>query len=210
MIPKSSKNALICAPHLGFAHAKLRQVHKPSIHEGLTIVELLVAMIIMSLAILGATSIVNIGLKGLKSSETNYDVQNLIDRNMSEIESISDRYVCTSTVCSVMSATPNKDAYVDPTNSASWSSFEARCKQDDFPDTNGSEDLISPLADYIDTNVPEPTGVYREIQVHGGGTSGSTGIGRIKHMTVQYRNQNSSGLVLRNSTIIPTIVAYCP
>ena len=179
---------------------------KCSNHGGLTLVELLVSLLLISFAIITASSLISYGVFGLRKTEDNYDTQNLIDRNISSIESMADRYTCDGGTCTVQASVPSKTGYINPNNSADWDDFKSRCEQTAL--TTPPTDLISPLASYIDTNLPSPAGLHRDIQVNGSGDD--IGIGRIKHMTVQYRLGNANGLMIRNSTIIPTIVSYCP
>ena len=174
--------------------------------EGLTLVELLVSLILISFAIIAASSLISYGVFGLRKTEDNYDTQNLIDRNLSMIESMADRYACVDGTCTVQSSVPAKDEYVDPSDTSDWDDFKNRCEATQL--TTPPSDLISPLATYITTNLPQPAGLHRDLKVHGDGSD--MGIGRIRHMTVQYRLGNSDGPMLRNSTIIPTITSYCP
>ena len=174
---------------------------------GLSIVELLVALVLISIAVSGAVSLLNNGIFGLRRTESNYSIQNLIDRNLSQIESAADRYVCTSTTCTVSSFIPAKSGYVNPNDPSVWSTFAARCLQNDF---STEEDLLSPLVKYINDNIPVPPGLGREIQINGSGSTSDVGFGRIKHFTVNFREGGSTGVVLRNSSIVPTIVSYCP
>lgn len=175
--------------------------------KGLTIVELLVSFALISIAILGAGSLLNNGVFGLRRSESNYNVQNLIDRNLSQIESASDRYICASASCSVSSSTPAKSDYVNPNDAAIWNAFSARCMESSFAT---GDDLMSPLVNHVNSNISSPAGIYREVQINGSGSTSDVGFGRIKHFTVLYREGNASGAVLRNSTIIPTVISYCP
>lgn len=175
--------------------------------RGVSIVEILVSFAVISVAIVGAATLLNNGVFGLRKTESNYSTQNLIDRNLSEIESASDRYICSTTTCTVSSGIPLRSDYVNPNDSAVWDAFEARCYEQDFAD---GDDLLSPLVSHINSNISVPSGLFREIQINGSGSTSDVGFGRIKHFTVQYREGSSTGPVLRNSTIIPTIVSYCP
>lgn len=174
--------------------------------KGLTMIELLVSLVLISFAIIAASSLISYGIFGLRKTEDNYDTQNLIDRNLSMIESMADRYACVDGTCTVQSSVPAKDEYIDPSDSSDWDDFKNRCEATQL--TTTPSDLISPLANYIATNLPAPAGLHRDLKVHGDGSD--MGIGRIRHMTVQYRLGNSDGPLIRNSMIIPTITSYCP
>jgi type II secretory pathway pseudopilin PulG len=174
--------------------------------KGLTLVELLVSLILISFAIIAASSLISYGIFGLRKTENNYDTQNLVDRNLSMIESMADRYACVGGTCTVQSSVPAKDEYVDPSDTSDWDDFKNRCDATQL--TTPPSDLISPLATYITTNLPQPAGLHRDLKVHGSGSD--TGIGRIRHMTIQYRLGSPDGPMIRNSTIIPTITSYCP
>lgn len=185
-----------------FLKNRLNKLNRSAV--GLTLVELLVSLVIMAIAISVASSIVNAGLFGLKRTEEGYDIQNLIDRDLSQIESYADRYVFVGSDGSIASSTPAKDGYILANDSSSWQSFSSRCKE-----TVIGNDIITPLIDLIDANIPAPSGLLRDLQANGSG-SADAGIGRIKHLTAVYRKDDADGLVLRNSTIIPTIISYCP
>jgi prepilin-type N-terminal cleavage/methylation domain-containing protein len=189
--------------------------------SGLTLIELLVSLLIISFSIVAASSLIGFGAIGLKGSDSNYETQNLIDQNLSLIESAADRYVCnyanSNKPCVVLDSLPAKGGYVNPNSLTYWPPFKRRCEQKDYPNSDPFllEDLITPLVNAISdptpTNpafIPSPPGIYRGFTVHG---SGSTlGIGRIKHFTVTYRKADSTGVILRDATIVPTIVSYCP
>jgi hypothetical protein len=66
------------------------------------------------------------------------------------------------------------------------------------------------VSTWIEENIADPPGLFREISVNGSGSTTDIGFGRVKHFTVQYREGGATGPVLRNSTIIPTVVSYCP
>lgn len=176
----------------------------PVVHQGLTLVELLVSLVIITIAIGGVGTIINLGVSGTRKSEYNYDLQNSIDRNLSQIESYSDRYVYTSSGGSILSGTPTKSSYVLVNDSDNWTDFSSRCQQ-----TTVGNDIVSPLVALINAQISVPSGLYRELSVHGAG-SADEGLGRVKHFTVVYRLGDANGLVVRNSTIIPTVVSYCP
>jgi hypothetical protein len=193
-----------------------------SSQQALSLPELLVASLIIISAIVGAYALVDLGFIGLKRSESNYDLQNLIDRDISKIEYMADRYTCTQVGCEIKTTLPAKNEYITfagatvlsdgsiLSDGSALSTFNSRCVQTDSPDINGQEDLVTPLANYIEQGIPVPPGLFRVIQVHGSGSASNVGIGRIKHLTVQYRKGSQSGVTLRNTTIIPTIVSYCP
>ena len=151
--------------------------------------------------------------KNLRSTESVYDVQNAIDLNLSKIESAADRYTCAvasgSLSCTVAanSAIPAKDSYVNVNDSTTWSLFKAKCNQ---TSTTGGNDLITPLKNLInaDSSLDTPSNVFREITVHG--ADSAQGLTYVRHMTIQYRADSATGQILRDVTIMPTIVAYCP
>ena len=196
--------------HHSYATAKTNFTYKkiPGYHQasGLTFVELLVSLVLISFAVIASSSIVQNGIFGLRSSESNYDTQNLIDRNLSSIEDMVDAYTCTNIPCTVASTLPSKTGYISPSNTSDWASFKDLC--DETLVNSPASDLISPLVEYINDNLPAPTSLFRDITVNGSGNA--SGFARIRHFTVQYRSGGSTGPVLRNSTFIPTVVSYCP
>jgi len=180
---------------------------------GISVIEVLVAVVISSFAILTSSIIIGSLGANIKSTESNYDTQNAIDLNLSRIESAADRYTCSFAnsvlTCTVSngSAIPAKNGYIDVTDSSAWTAFKAKCNQ---TTTTGGNDLITPLKTFIngDTNLAVPTSVHREITVHG--ADSAQGLTFVRHMTIQYRAGSSTGQILRDVTIMPTITAYCP
>jgi hypothetical protein len=176
--------------------------------QGASLVEALIAIFIVSFAVIVTSSIINSLASNIKSSEEIYDTQNIIDSNISKIESAADRYICGSTTCTVIagSAIPAKNQYIDVLNSTAWVNFKTRCEK---TSTTGGADLISPLISYIEssTDFALPTSISRQITAHGAEVPG---FARVRHLTVQYREGSASGNILRDVTIMPTIVAYCP
>ena len=170
--------------------------------------EVLVAMVISMIAILTAAAIIAAVGKNVKSTETTYDTQNAIDQNISAIESAADRYVCGTSSCSVLSGggIPTRLQYIDPSDTTAWNNFKNRCNQED---PSLEADLLYPLKDYIEStsSFGVPSGINRSITVHGNDAQDLT---RIRHMTVQYRQGGANGKLLRDVTVMPTIVAYCP
>lgn len=196
------------------AKERNRQVYTIS-HEyaGISIVEVLIAIIISSFAVMVSASIIGSLGANLRSTENVYDTQNAIDQNLSAIESAADRYKC-SLVSSALSCTvtsgssiPAKDAYIDVMNATAWPLFIARCN---MTSTTGGADLISPLKSFIegDSSLNVGGNAFRQITVHG--ADSAQGLTYVRHMTVQYREGSASGKILRDVTIMPTIVSYCP
>ena len=177
--------------------------------QGASLVEVLIAVVIASIAIMTSSVIIASVGKNIKSTENVYDTQNSIDLNLSAIESAADRYTCSSSACTVASGSsvPAKNGYVDVTDATTWSNFVARCNQ---TTTVGGNDLITPLKLYIesDSSLNVPSSIFRQITVHG--SDSAQGLSYVRHMTVQYRDGSATGTILRDVTIMPTIVAYCP
>ena len=198
------------APNKGVAG---RTAKRSEESVGISIIELLVAVVISSLAILVSSFIITSLGKNLRSTESIYDVQNAIDLNLSKIESAADRYTCAvdsgSLSCTVAtnSAIPAKNGYVNVNDSTTWSSFKAKCNQ---TTTTGGNDLITPLKNLInaDSSLDTPSNIFRQITVHG--ADSAQGLTYVRHMTIQYRSDSATGQILRDVTIMPTIVAYCP
>ena len=180
---------------------------KPS-SQGMSLVEVLIAVTISMLAIMVSSVIVSSAGKNIKTTENVYDTQNLIDQNISNIESFADRYACGTSTCTVATNIPAKTGYIDTTSATAWSNFKAKCNETDTDASDGQLDLLSELKTYIETNLTAPADVYRAITVHGADSAQKLSF--VRHMTIQYRQNDSAGKILRDITIMPTIASYCP
>jgi hypothetical protein len=175
---------------------------------GMSLVEILIAMTITMMAIMVSSIIISSAGKNIRTTEGVYDTQNFIDQNISSIESFADRYTCSSSSCTVSSGIPAKSDYIDATNSTAWGNFKAKCNETDTDSSDGQLDLLSELKSYVEANLSSPANINRTITIHG--SDSAQKLSFVRHMTIQYRQGDSAGKILRDVTIMPTIVSYCP
>jgi prepilin-type N-terminal cleavage/methylation domain-containing protein len=176
--------------------------------SGMSLVEVIMALTITAIAITVSSIIIASAGKNIRTTEGVYDTQNSIDQNISNIESFADRYTCSASNCNVSSSIPAKTSYIDTTNSTAWNNFKAKCNETDTDPSDGQPDLLTELKAYIEANLTAPTAINRVITVHG--SDSAQNLSYVRHMTIQYREGDASGKILRDVTIMPTIVSYCP
>jgi prepilin-type N-terminal cleavage/methylation domain-containing protein len=192
-------NTFICGNTL----LKLKHVSQPNKAQGYSIIELLIAIVIVSITVLAAGSLIIFAITNIKKSNQEYSVQNAVDKDLSAIEGLADRYYCDSSgACAISATTPSKTDYASIiASSADISQLSLRCNQR----VSSSNDLVTPLKSLIEEQLIVPNYIVRTIAPHGADSGNA--LSKVRHLNIQY---SYNGVVIRDMTVTPTIAAYCP
>ena len=93
-----------------------------------TLVEVLMAMIVIAVGTVGALSLFSSTIKTTYSERKEQEIEAAIANDIAGIDQINRRLVCTSGSCSVFTSDPGEnDYYPNPTSSAAVSYFNGLC-----------------------------------------------------------------------------------
>jgi prepilin-type N-terminal cleavage/methylation domain-containing protein len=186
-------------------------------HGGFSLVELLVASVIMTIAVVGSVTLTQRSGATSSAASARYQQQSLVDADVARIRRLNDRFTCFSGTCTSAGTTdPGKNDYF-PTpvgaapniiNSTAGDNFEALCR---------STVLITQLVADIGTTPPSAltsAGVTYTIDTSNQGeqplgSSPPNLQSNLHRYTVTYTSA-ASGEVLRRVTFVPTTVSWCP
>lgn len=184
-----------------------RGSHKATSESGVTIVEVLVSMVILTVGLAGVATMTSVANRSSQTSNTNIAQRNLIDADLADIRKLAE----TLTWCSGGPAftctgqTPRTQTYYSPATSTSCTgntctvagqtqitNFTTACNDT----ANGS--LVTPLVTAINNRAAVP-GVNRVV-------SRSTADLAANRLSITYTGTN----VNRFAVIYPTVAAWCP
>jgi len=179
-----------------------------SADTGFTLVEILVATVILIVATTGITSAINFSNRSTILTEASSRDSAAIDTNVSEILGLAERFTCCSGTCTsdatAISAAGAKctgtfgDANyyfpsILPANQADLSNFLSRCQAT-------TSNLVTPLITEITAAIAAPPGITRTIIA-------DSDLPATTHtIRITYTGNNISRVV----KIVPTVAVWCP
>jgi len=164
---------------------------------GFSLVEMMIAAVLMVIATIGTVSLFNYGITQNSSSRGKQEEQSAISEDVAVIQRINDRYTCTSEkACAVASSDPGENGYY-PTGPNPSSPFNAAC-------LNGT--LLNNLTTTI-TTTATPT-AFTSLGITRSVSASVSSDGRYNRYTVTWRNR--TGTRLRQITLVPTVAGWCP
>jgi type II secretory pathway pseudopilin PulG len=164
---------------------------------GFSLVEMMIAAVLMVIATIGTVGMFNYGISQNSSSRGKQEEQSAISEDVADIQRINDRYTCSNEQsCAVATNDPGENSYY-PTGPSPSSPFNTACLK-------GT--LLDNLIDTI-TTTPTPTafsrlGISRSVSVS------IPSDGRYNRYTVTWSNR--AGTRLRQITLVPTVAGWCP
>jgi len=196
----------------------------PGPRPGFTLVEILIAAVVMVLSTIGSTLLFNQATRQGLSGNLRLQDQLAISRDLAAIFEVNERYNCDLSGCAVslgpvvpgteLEALPDQDAYAPADVDASLgggSSFRALCQRG----------LLMPLLSALETTgdirrdastgaiTLVGTGVQRSVSLLDATGSGTTLQSVAPH---RYRIdwRDGDGRLLRQVQLVPTVAAWCP
>lgn len=163
----------------------------------------MVSSVILLVSVTIAVSLLNFTNRNARSSQQQQDAQAAISDDLANILRVNDRYICTTTTsCSVDTSAPNEDRYMpsgwEPDDSrpsglnSTAEGIKAKC------DSGFGSSLASTV-----NGLSTPTSLSQaQVSRSASAVTGSN------LYTVTW--SNSSGTVLRQVTLYPTVAGWCP
>jgi len=176
---------------------RARKRHPTTQTRGFSLVEMMIAAVLMVIATIGTVSLFNYGISQNSSSRGKQEEQSAISEDVADIQRINDRYTCSNEqACAVSSSDPGENSYY-PTGPNPSSPFNAACL-----DGTLLNNLISTITTTATPSAFTRLGITRSVS-----TSASSD-GRYNRYTVTWRNR--AGTRLRQITLVPTVAGWCP
>lgn len=173
---------------------------KRSVQGGFSLVEMMVAAVLMLIATAGSVVLFNYSISQNRSSRGKQEEQSAISEDLANIQTMNDRYTCsTPSSCSVTSSDPGENSYYasGTTPSTGTGSFDEACQ-------NGN--LINNLITAIN-NKATPTAFTRLGITR---TVAKTTNSAADYLRYTVTWTSSTNARLRQITLVPTASGWCP
>lgn len=178
---------------------------------GFTLVEMLVATVILSLAAIGTLGVINSSTSQVRRSGEINELNTLIESDIAAVRRANDRLVCTNGTCSIATNDPGAAGYFPNTaNQANVDFFVRLCgyrQEASPPDPVGVFNANAGFANQLVANNLLPavdSRLQREVTVDDSG----------HRYTVRYTRRGPDGTtdptIRRQITLVPATVAWCP
>jgi prepilin-type N-terminal cleavage/methylation domain-containing protein len=177
--------------------------------RGFSLIEMIqAAAILLMVAGAAATVVIRTGSM-TRATQERYAREAAVDAEVAVIQKLNDRYTCANATatCAVATTQVDRNGYFPPRSGVDadrnnlddgTQAFELKCLSPTA--------LVAPLVDVINA-LPDPNDLHRSAEVD---TVPSSGTALAYHRyTVTYK-ANASGEVMRQLTLTPTTVAWCP
>lgn len=175
--------------------------------SGFTFVEVLVATVILSLATIGTVGVINSATGLVRRSGEINELNTLIESDIAAVRSANDRLVCLNGTCTIATTDPGAAGYFPNTaNQANVDFFVRLCgyRQETSPPT--PEGIFNASAGFVTqmmANILLPPVDRRLQRVLTAEDSGH-------RYTVRYTRAGGDNTILRQITLVPATVAWCP
>lgn len=184
---------------------------------GFSLVEVLISSVILLVTLVGAVTISVTSSMDSYRTGLRYKKEAAIDADLAQIQRLNERYTCISGTCLIQTGSTDpmgKDDYFPNPVASSLrpdddhdgvadaaevplKNFQNRCRY------LNSLDLVTPLKALIEATLPVPDGLQRTIAVDATTQAGA------HRYTVTYVDPTSNE-VMRQMTLVPSAVAWCP
>jgi len=164
---------------------------------GFSLVEMMIAAVLMVVATIGTVGMFNYSISQNSSSRGKQEEQSAISEDLAEIQVINDRYTCSNeTSCSVSGSDPGENGY-HPAGTSPSTSFNAAC-------LNGTllDNLIATITATATPSAFSRLGISRTV------TRTVNSESRYNRYTVTWAK--TGGTRLRQITLVPTVAGWCP
>lgn len=176
---------------------------------GLTLLEVIVAVLILSIVSIGTAGLISNSSRQLTRSGDINQLNALIEADLTAVRTANDRLVCNNGSCVISGSDPTKTSYfptvANPTpgntttaERANINFFERRCG---YRASDGSFSLNEGLATALSGLLPAADA--RLVRTITPQTSGH-------RYVVRYTRTGGDNTILRQVTLVPATVAWCP
>lgn len=167
---------------------------------GFTLVEVILAIVILVVTGEGALLLFNAGLRQLTQSSTINEINALVEADAAMVRTANDRLVCATGACRIASADLSKDAYFPLANPADPAFSQANL--DFFASLCDGTNTTTSFPGELNRRLPAADGrIVREIRV----ADEEPG-----HRYSVIYSDAATGRVIRTLTLVPATVAWCP
>ena len=184
--------------------------------RGFSLAEVIIAAALMLIATTVTISLFNFSISQDRSARGKQEEQSAISQDVASIESMNDRYNCSSTSgCSISTTDPGENDYYTAGQSAATATggFDDSCKNgqliDNLLTSIGSRTKPASFTKLgISTTVTKNALLYVESATASATTANPNSNPRYLRYTVTWTN--ASGQRLRQLTLVPTAAGWCP
>lgn len=172
-----------------------QHTHHKSSSAGFSLVELLIAAVLMVISSIGGTALFNNATRQANAIHNTLQQQFTIANDLAAVLELNDRYVCTDTNCSIKREgnAPNQNEYISPSAADANSPFRSLC----------NSDLTAKLVEAINTSAKVAGPNVERLA-----TDDNPSLPP-HHYLVTWTSK-TNGRVLRQVQLIPTVAAWCP
>jgi prepilin-type N-terminal cleavage/methylation domain-containing protein len=173
---------------------------------GFTLIEVLVGVVVLSVAVIGAVAAFNITINQTQNARTRNERQATVDQDLADVLQRNDRYNCaapilpltgaTTSNCAVGTADPGESGYTPgpvPTASYSGSGYER------FQNLCNNNTLTTALINNINA-AADPAGINRDAEADS----------LMPHLYWVTWSDTATSQQLRRLSLTPTVARWCP
>jgi Tfp pilus assembly protein PilV len=172
--------------------------NKPHLASGgFSLVEMMIAAVLMVTATIGTVAMFNYGISQNSTSRGKQEEQSAISEDLADIQVMNDRYTCSNALsCEVSSSDPGENGY-HPTGTSPSSTFNAAC-------LNGT--LLNNL--FTTISEKETPLAFTQLGISRTVSQTVSSDGNYNRYTVTWTK--TGGTRLRQITLVPTVAGWCP
>jgi len=175
--------------------------------SGFTFVEVLVAIVILSLTTIGTVGVINSATGLVRRSGEINELNTLIESDIAAVRSANDRLVCLNGTCAIATTDPGAAGYFPNTaNQANVDFFVRLCgyRQESSPPT--PEGIFNASAGFVSQLMAKDLLPAVDSRLQRVVTAEDSG----HRYTVRYIRAGGDTTILRQITLVPATVAWCP
>lgn len=184
-------------------HLRLRSVTPRENQEAFTLLETIIAMLLISIAVIGSIAAFNTGTRLLRASTRLHELNELVETDLAEVRTANDRLICNNLAvtgnCQIAGTDPDRNSYFPALGQANQDAnilaFRTLCEA-----TTATAGFANQMqTQYLNGNPPTSGRIARAVVLENGG----------HRYTVRYTD-SANGQLIRQATLVPTTVAWCP
>ncbi len=185
----------------------LRSIHATPRNDGFTLIEVLVATLILAVVSIGTVAALNTSTRQLRRSGDINELNALIESDLAVVRTANDRLVCNdaTTGCIIAANDPGATGYFPNTaNQANIDFFVRLCGyrvEASPPNDIGIFNTAAGFATQLVALLPAADArLQRNVNVEDGG----------HRYTVRYTRPGGDNTILRQVTLVPATASWCP
>lgn len=188
-----------------------RQI-SPGPRPGFTLVEILIAAVVMVVSTIGSTLLFNQATRQGLTGNQRLQEQLAVSRDLASILEVNERYSCAAGGCTAtLSAVQHGQELPPPPDQDGYAPADIDASPEGIPSFRDlcARGLLTNLISALGARTLEGTGVRRTVSLLDAASSGTAQASIPPHRyRVDWRN--AEGRLLRQVQLIPTVAAWCP